>query len=195
MNKREKEVIDFLVEKLEGGYYKIHNDPNDIGGATRAGIASKYHPEFDLENATKDDIREFYYKKFYSRIDVKSEKLKEYIFLTGVNTGINDIVKIVQRSLNLLSPGEGKIIDDGIWGPNTNKRFKEVIVKMESMSPILFEVFFWDKIKDETMKYYSSRKTAKYHFLGWFNRITKTIMFLAMTGESFNKYMKSEVEK
>ena len=51
-----------LTVGLEGGY---SNDPRDPGGATRYGIAKKYHPQEDIENLTLDRAKEIYLAEYW----------------------------------------------------------------------------------------------------------------------------------
>lgn len=174
----EKEVIIFMIETLEGGW-KTHHDTNDVGGKTRAGIASRYYPNLDLEAMSKDDIVNFYSEEWYSKVkNISWEGLRDFVFCTGLNTGLRPIIRILQMTLNQLDPNAAKISDDGIYGPNTDRKLKNTCLGLRAANPQNWSTYFWDRYMINIFQYYSIRGTAKHHFLGWYNRINRTLNFL-----------------
>lgn len=174
MNTITKKAIDYLV-KLEGGYDKIHKDPNDLGGVTRAGISSKWFPHLDLENMTHDEIRDFYYKEFYERLEIiPFFKIRHFLFFTAINAGTS-VYKSFQQHINemLYIYGIGKQIQvDGIIGNNTIKHMKIVIdcIKEKERYGNEERVYLYSFI-DYVIREWKESKSAKYHLAGWMNRL------------------------
>ncbi|HYB91408.1 MAG TPA: glycosyl hydrolase 108 family protein [Candidatus Binataceae bacterium] len=56
-------AVDRLLA-LEGGYV---NDPADPGGETKFGIASRFHPELDISNLTRDAAIEIYFRDWWQK--------------------------------------------------------------------------------------------------------------------------------
>ena len=102
-----------LILKFEG---IDTDDPDDQGGQTIFGIASKYFPNEYQEvynlyhNGNKQEayekVKEFYYKKFWIRSaanKVYNKELGIFLFDTAVNMGVRTAVKLLQRTFLLLS--------------------------------------------------------------------------------------------
>jgi lysozyme family protein len=178
MTSHQRELIKFMINTLEGGY-KTYTDPNDIGGKTRAGIASKYYPNLDLEAMTEDEIDEFYFKEWYSKVErISWEPLKDFIFCTGINTGMRPIIRLLQITLNQLDIGGEKISEDGLYGNMTDNKVKTVCLSLRATTPALWSTIFWDRYFMNVYNYYSQRGTANHHFLGWYNRINRTMAWI-----------------
>lgn len=174
MTIREKSDIRFAVEKLEGGFDEIWNDPNDIGGKTRAGLASRYYPNLDLESLTHDEIIQIYYDDYYKHVlRIDNNVIKSYAFMTGLNIGMKTMFSYIQKTINHFNNLNDidEIETDGIIGPITNSTLDNVINQFGIDHFIL-------KLNDNIYYHYSTRRTAKHHFLGWYNRIYKTCKYL-----------------
>jgi lysozyme family protein len=115
--------------KHEGGYAY---DPHDYGGETYKGISRKNFRGWsgwaDIDRLKRDKdfpacldrnadlqgkIREFYQRNFWTpSLDViKDQDLANWLFDKGVNMGIRQAVKLIQRALH--------VDVDGVIGPQT----------------------------------------------------------------------------
>lgn len=114
------------------GYPGYVNNPSDHGGETVAGISRKNWPGWKgwelvdkfktlpaPKTAMKDSpdlyamVKDFYRRNFwYPRLDeVTSQEVANWVFDKGVNMGIRQAVRLLQRALD--------IPDDGIFGNQT----------------------------------------------------------------------------
>ncbi|MDR2781942.1 MAG: hypothetical protein LBB21_05845 [Holosporaceae bacterium] len=110
------------VLKHEGGYV---NDPADPGGETNFGISKRSYPHLDIKNLTLDQAKEIYFRDFwqkgkYEQIEDKNIAIK--LFDLGVNIGINQANKLIQRALRAAGT---QVVEDGIIGPITLKAINE----------------------------------------------------------------------
>lgn len=130
----------------EGGYA---NDPADVGGETYKGVARRYHKTWEgwvFVDMKKSDpnfpgclkdiplldtaVKKFY-KAYYWDINlldyIKSQRIANEMFDTGVNMGTSRAGKFLQLALNLLNKN-GKlwkdIVVDGKVGKNTLRALK-----------------------------------------------------------------------
>lgn len=132
--------------KTEAGYVK---DPLDRGGETFRGVSRRSHPNWfgwklidqvkadGLRSASAIDQRfaddpqmaelvaDLYFCNFWKPFACLSEteRLQIKIFDTGVNTGVGQAVKLLQRSINLVCPKAGLKVD-GALGPKTMAALK-----------------------------------------------------------------------
>jgi len=133
----------------EGGY---SNDPVDVGGETYKGVARRYHktwegwqfidmkkndpnfPDCLRGNELLDTAVRKFYKAYYWDVNlldyVRSQKIANEMFDTGVNMGTSRAGKFLQLALNLLNKN-GKlwkdIVVDGKVGKNTLKALKSCL--------------------------------------------------------------------
>lgn len=118
--------------KHEGGYVF---DPDDHGGETYRGITRKNWrgwsgwPDVDRLKQEKDfpanldrnadlqaKVRDFYFKNYWtpSMEAIADQDLANWLFDKGVNMGIRQAVKLLQRAL--------AVDEDGVIGPQTMAR-------------------------------------------------------------------------
>ena len=135
------EIIEITL-KHEGGYV---NDPKDLGGETNFGITKRYYPDVDIENLTKKEAKEIYYKDYWlgNKVDKLPDDLKHIFFDMCVNMGRGTAVKILQRAAN--SRGRNIGVDGGL-GPATISALKGVEV---------------ERVRAYRVKYYSDLVTKK----------------------------------
>jgi lysozyme family protein len=172
----------------EGGYV---NDPDDSGGETYAGIARRYHPDWEgwkiIDEIKKtrelqrfeiiDDPRlkhlvgSFYKKKYWdvNYLDhVKDQAIANELFDTGVNMGTGTAAKMLQQSLNLLNRNEREysdIAEDGAIGNITLNTLSQCPHKKALLKTLNGFQF---------MRYYNicRRNPAQEKFMrGWLKRI------------------------
>lgn len=181
MDNKAIKLIDMILQH-EGGFV---NDPEDRGGFTYRGITRKNFPDWKgwqivdanlpLKNGQiiknqdiEQYVREFYYDNFYRpmKIDeIDNILISGHLLCHGVNAGIKNSVKILQKSINEIC--NENISVDGIIGKitlsyaNSNKQEKianEMIVKRK--------------------EYYTNlakRNPSQQKFLkGWINRVNNT---------------------
>lgn len=123
MNNLKRKTIEHIIA-LEGGYV---NDPSDSGGETNFGVtiavarASGYEgPMRDMQESVAFDI---YAKKYWDAMSGDqlvrlSEAVATEVIDTAVNMGTGRAGRFLQRSLNVLSPGQALTVD-GKVGPST----------------------------------------------------------------------------
>lgn len=131
------EIAEQITGKIEGTY---SNDPDDPGGETACGISRVNHPQAKIwpildrhqvkEQALLDAdfvllVSDFYKENFWDcyRLDeVRSQRIANEIYDSGVNLGQVRVARWVQENLNVLNRW-GKawpdIIEDGQMGPAT----------------------------------------------------------------------------
>lgn len=118
-----------LAMKHEGGYA---NDPHDHGGETYRGISRKNwrgwdgwpdidklkeKPDFpaclDRNADLQGRVRAFYKRNFWTPVmdEIKDQALVNWLFDKGVNMGIRQACKLLQRAVGVDA--------DGVIGPQT----------------------------------------------------------------------------
>lgn len=160
----------------------LHVVDGDTGGMTYAGIARNYHPKWEgwaivdgilkknkgntklasVELFTHDKLQTlvhtFYETNFWDKIkgdSITYQATAEEMFLSAVNIGIVNCIKLAQRA--------SKAVVDGVIGNNT-------ITAINSMSPALF----CDTYTELEVHYYTNivkRNPKQQKFLnGWIAR-------------------------
>ena len=156
MLKKFDEIIELTLEH-EGGYV---NDPNDLGGETNFGIASRFYPDLDIKNLTKEQAKDIYKRDYWdkNKVDDLPDDLKHIFFDCCVNQGRGTAVKILQRAIN----GKGgKLKVDGGFGPGTS-------FALAKYKPSI------DRVRCYRLKHYYdlvNKKPEQERFLfGWYRR-------------------------
>ena len=81
----------------EGGYI---DDPYDLGGETKYGIAKAFFPHLDIKNLTIDQAKQIYWNKYWLPMKLDSiddELIALQLFDMGVNAGIRTAIRLAQR--------------------------------------------------------------------------------------------------
>lgn len=97
------------------------DDPDDPGGATKYGISTRSFPELNIPELTQEDAKNIYRKEFWEKpgfSKIPDDSLAVKAFDTGVNMGTRAAGRLLQRSLNDVSPELG-VATDGVVGPET----------------------------------------------------------------------------
>lgn len=160
----------------------LANDPDDVGGKTIFGIASKYWKrEYEVCMAYWDAGEyieaieyaiQFYHKNFYSLYydQTTDESLTFKLFDFGINASPKRAVKALQTVL--CKKFLFRVSIDGILGKRTVKAINYAStvgqskdIKDESM---LYEAFIY-----ELKEFYEGRKTFWKFGRGWFHRLRK----------------------
>lgn len=95
--------VEFIL-KVEGD---ISDDPNDSGGLTKWGIASKWYPQVKNQDFSRADAIDIYRKDFWMKC--KCEQLPSPLaFVLGdcaVNQGQSTAIRLMQKSLQVRADG------------------------------------------------------------------------------------------
>jgi lysozyme family protein len=103
------------TQENEGGY---SNHPNDRGGETRYGISSRWYPDEDIANLTRERANAILYRDYWLKphINKLPDEFADIVFDDGVVQGQPTAIKNLQRALGTHA--------DGIIGPNTLSAFE-----------------------------------------------------------------------
>lgn len=151
------------VENLlthEGEYINHSNDP---GGKTKFGISAKSYPYLEIENLTKEQAIDIYYRDWWQkyRYDrIKDEDLAIKILDSSVNIGPESAHKLIQRSLRAVGI---YLKVDGILGAKSLAAINEVNATA-LIAAIRVELTYHYKyliLKNPSLKVFE---------LGWFRR-------------------------
>lgn len=174
-------LIDMILQH-EGGFV---NDPDDKGGFTYRGITRKNFPNWEgwqivdtnlpLKNGQiikneelEQYVREFYYDNFYHlmKIDeIDNMLISGHLLCHGVNAGIKNSVKILQKSINTIC--NDNISVDGIIGKIT-LNYANSNVQEEIANEMIVK-------RKEYYTNLAKRNPSQQKFLkGWINRVNNT---------------------
>ena len=87
------------ILKHEGGYV---NHPADKGGPTKYGITQKTYPKLDIENLTKEQAADIYYRDWYLPLrcnEIADERVALKLLDMAINFGASKAVRLFQQSL------------------------------------------------------------------------------------------------
>lgn len=181
MDGKARKLIDMIL-KHEGGYAIVKND---LGGETYRGITRKNFPSWSgwkivdskkpLKNNTiikdeelENDVRDFYYQNFYLPLKIykiQSLLISGHLLCHGVNAGIKNAVKLLQKSINIVY--KVSIAVDGIIGTKTLQYTNS------NKSSQLATTFI-----EQRNQYYNNlvkKNPSQKKFLkGWLNRVKET---------------------
>ena len=175
----------------EGGYV-LHEVTGDRGGQTYAGIARKFHPEWEgwklidqnhvSQSILESSVKSFYKRNFWDKIkgrDISNQFIANSIFDFAVNAGVSTAVKLVQILCNTK--------EDGIMGSVTlnelnqfNCRYFQHLYaatrnELNQIDGGYFEnLYALAKIARYTKIVNSDRSQNKF-LLGWINRTLKGV--------------------
>ncbi len=88
--------------EFEGGYV---NDPVDPGGETKYGISKRAFPYLDIKNLTKAKAIEIYECHYWKgsiaeRLDSENESLAMKVFDLGVQMGLTEVRKLLDKVID-----------------------------------------------------------------------------------------------
>lgn len=156
----------------EGGY-TLHEVAGDRGGCTYAGIARRYHPDWEgwpyidrndiTDPALHECVREFYREQFWDRLrgdDITDQRIAETLFDFSVNAGSRTAVRLAQQILGTTT--------DGLLGP----------VTIDLLNDYDSEEFLYRYAMAKIARYAEivnrDRSQSKF-LLGWINRTLKGV--------------------
>lgn len=147
-----------VVFRHEGGYV---NDPNDLGGETKYGIAKRFFPNEDIKSLTKERSKSLYYHEYWLPMKLAgicNERVILEVFDMGINAGKRRAIRMIQKLIGAK--------EDGIIG-------QETIGKINNYNGFLLKDF-----KHARKIYYefiADRRPQNKKFLnGWLNRVDNT---------------------
>ena len=107
---RFQQIMKNRTQINEGGY---SNHPNDRGGKTMYGISSKWYPDEDIENLTRERANAILYRDYWLKphINQLPDEFAGIVFDDGVVQGQPTAIINLQRALG--------VDVDGIIGPDT----------------------------------------------------------------------------
>ena len=174
----------------EGGYA---NDPQDAGGETYKGVSRVYNPswygwilidqekdEMDFPQCLYDDedlheaVEDFYKDKYWdvNRLDdIKSQKVAEEMFDTGVNMGIGRAARFLQTALNYLNRNGSlysELVVDGAIGPASLSALQRVL---NDGDEIVVLAMLNTLQGNHYMNYMDKSPSQKKYARGWFKRV------------------------
>ena len=151
----------------EGGYVN-HTVVGDRGGQTYAGIARKFHPDWqgwglidrnDMDNPELTTfVLQFYKTHFWDRLkaeQIHNQRIAESLFDFAVNAGVRTAVKLAQLIVNSTP--------DGIIGPKTLEKVNAADEELFVAKYALAKVARYTEIVKR------NRSQSKF-LLGWLNR-------------------------
>ena len=92
----------------EGGD-TLTDHPNDKGGATKYGIAQKYHPGIDVAKLTQTQAMGIYVEEYWNPMkcaDLRSQRLKWKVFDVAVQFGVLRATHILQEAVGVDMDGK-----------------------------------------------------------------------------------------
>ena len=137
------------------------NDPTDLGGETKFGIAKSSHPDLNIRNLKLSTAKSIYFNEYWKRSNCDNivkldDGLATLFFDSCVNHGIPRAVKFLQQSC-------GAIVD-GVIGPNTMQKLAKSDLKNVYNKFIeLRRQFFLDIVKN--------RPEQNRFLKGWLKRV------------------------
>ena len=148
-----------LVLKNEGG---ISADKDDRGGFTKYGISSRFHPDVDIVNLTKDGAKEIYWAKYWAPnkyASIKNESLAAKVMDLAVVCGPHRANRWLKMACNECGAG---IVADGKIGPWT-------LSAVNDRDPVRLMVLFLRYARAYFEKIATGRQKKFLH--GWLNRV------------------------
>ena len=109
-DQRFQQIIKNRTQKNEGGF---SNHPNDNGGKTMYGISSKWYPNEDIPNLTRERANAILYRDYWLNtcINQLPDEFADIVFDNSVVQGQPTAITNLQKALGVQA--------DGIIGPNT----------------------------------------------------------------------------
>lgn len=151
-------LIDTPQQRKKVGYV---NDPTDMGGETKFGVAVNANPDIDIKQMTLQDAMMIYYQKYWlvGSCDKMQYPLSVLHFDGCTNHGVGRAIKFLQQALGI-DPQTTNV------GPRTTELMASANV-----------VEVCNKICDIRSDFYKAiveRKPAQVKFLkGWLRRINE----------------------
>ena len=156
-----KQILNEYIIPNEGGY---SNRNNDKGGETKYGISSRWYPDEDIKNLTRERANAIIYRDFYkwNGLNKLAYQIRGFVVDYGMPTIPLNAIKTVHKVLNLSSNGT-------IIGQDT-------LNKLKDFSLYDYEEFL-NNYKKEMRNYYyklvNRDNSQQGNLVGWLNRANK----------------------
>lgn len=145
-------TFDVAFERLIGHEGKFQNHRSDRGNwtsgrvgvgelkGTKFGITAMSYPHLDIKSLTLDEAKAIYRRDFWERAgsDDYDGAIAYQVFDAGVNHGIENAVRFLQRA--------ARVADDGYIGPVTLKAVKAMTVTDVLMRYNAARIRFYTKL-------------------------------------------------
>ena len=143
------------TEKNEGGYASVNDD---LGGETNMGISSKWYPNEDIKNMTKERARAILYRDFWTKNNINElpDGLADVVFDRAVNQGAVTSIRHLHKALGI-KPGE-------IIGNQTLNKLNEV----DNINDIRQD--FLNEVNNYYREIAKKNPKQKKFLKGWLNR-------------------------
>ena len=107
---RFQQIMRYRTQGNEGGY---SNNSNDRGGETQYGISSRWYPDEDIPNLTRERANALLYRDYWlaPHINQLPDEFADIVFDNSVVQGQPSAIRNLQRALGIQV--------DGIIGPDT----------------------------------------------------------------------------
>ena len=163
-------LIDTQENRRAVGYV---NDPDDMGGETKFGVAKNANPDLNIRNLTWEQAKAVYYLRYWlaGKCDKMPGRVAVLHFDICTNNGVGKAAIFLQRALGV-SP-------DGAIGPAT-------LGKLAASEPIAV----CNRISDLREQFYRDIVAAKpvqvKYLTGWLRRCNEMRAFSTNPAVSFN---------
>jgi lysozyme family protein len=144
------------VIEHEKGYV---NDPDDPGGETNYGISKRAYPHLDIKNLSLGQAKVIYLHDYWNklRLDQLPVPVRFDMFDMGVNSGLGNAAKILQRAVG--------VADDGVIGPKT-------VAAANNLDPQLLDKRF----NGQRLMFLSDNKMWQKYGRGWVKRVAQNLL-------------------
>ena len=156
-DKRFQNIMNNRVRINEGGYV---NHPNDRGGETKFAISSRWYPNEDIKNLTRERADMILFRDYWKDTNIYQlpDEIADIVLDDSIVQGQPTAIKNLQRALG--------IVDDGIIGQNTLNSIKNTNIKT------LKEKFI-KNVKDIEEQYLNNDPSQRVFEKGHKNRFNK----------------------
>lgn len=140
----------------EGGY---SNRPSDRGRETNFGISSRFHPNEDIRNMTRERANAILYRDYwdYNGINTLPDDLVGMVFESAVNRGGPRTIEDLHRSLGIEPPGD-------IIGSTTHRRLAESDIDQVRRT-------FAERMRNHYRNLATQDPSQQANLRGWMNRV------------------------
>jgi len=114
-----RELFELAIDTVLAHEGDTYSDiPADRGGPTKYGIASRWHPEVDMQTLTRERAIEIYWTDHWEghRYETLPAPIAIKVFDLAVNLGHRTVVKCLQRALGACG---APVKVDGLLGRDT----------------------------------------------------------------------------
>ena len=156
-DKRFQNIMNNRVRINEGGYV---NHPNDRGGETKFAISSRWYPNEDIKNLTRERADMILFRDYWKDTNIYQlpDELADIVLDDSIVQGQPTAIKNLQRALG--------VVDDGIIGPNTLNSIKNTNIKT-------IKEKFIKNVKDIEEQYLNNDPSQRVFERGHKNRFSK----------------------